>query len=135
VRVFCAAAGRGDPESFPKLVPKRTERIAVTRVWCERKGSLLLHRTASDARRLAGQHELPTAEHLGLSPTAAAKGLLLATKKRGITRFQITESIHVAPPPRQLADRGLVWVPFSDLDSITLSGPHRRWIAEIRQRT
>ena len=134
VRNFCAAAARREPEAFPKLAPKQIEQVAVTRVWCERKGSLLLHRTASNARRLANQHELPTAAHLGLSPTAAARGLLLATKKRGITCYRITESIHSAPPPASLPDPGLVWVPLADLDTITLSGPHRRWIGEIRRR-
>jgi len=74
------------------------------------EGALLLHRTASDARRLANQHELPTAEHVGLSPAVASKGLLLATKKRGITRYRITESIHSALPPPTLVDAGLVWV-------------------------
>jgi hypothetical protein len=24
-----------------------------------------------------------------------------------------------------------VWVPFAQLDAITLSGPHRRWVTEI----
>jgi A/G-specific adenine glycosylase len=134
VRGFCSAAARGEPEAFPKLAPKQIEQVAVTRVWCERKGSILLHRTASDARRLANQHELPTAEHVGLSPAVASKGLLLATKKRGITRYRITESIHSAPPPPTLADAGLVWVAITDLDKITLSGPHRRWVAEILAR-
>lgn len=135
VRGFCAAAARGEPEAFPKLAPKEIEQVAVTRVWCERKGSLLLHRTASDARRLANQHELPTAQHLGLTESAAARGTLLAVKKRGITRYRITESIYTAAAPAKLPDAGLTWVPLADLASITLSGPHRRWITEIAART
>lgn len=135
VRGFCTAAARGEPEAFPKLAPKQIELVAVTRVWCQRKGALLLHRTASDARRLANQHELPTAQHLGLTEVAAAKGTLLATKKRGITRFRITESIYAAAAPGKLADPGLVWVPLNELATVMLSGPHRRWITEIVERT
>jgi A/G-specific adenine glycosylase len=133
VREFCAAARRGEPEAFPRLAPKKIEPRAVTRVWCERRGALLLHRAASDARRFANIHELPTPEHLGLSATAAARGALLAQKRRTITRFAITESIRAvaAPASRRKLHLELVWVSLADLDSISLSGPHRRWVAEI----
>ena len=131
---FCAAAARGEPAKFPRLAPKQFEQVAVTRLWCERDGSLLLHRAANDARRLAGQHELPTARHLGRSEATAAMGVLLATKRRGITRYRITESIYTAPAPGAKLGAGLVWVEIGDLSRITLSGPHRRWIHEIVRR-
>lgn len=133
VRSFCAAARRGEPEAYPRLAPKEIEQRTVTRVWCEHRGSLLLHCSGADARRLANMHELPLAEQAGLDEARAGRGELLAKKRRGITRFQITESIHAAPPPQphaQLAPE-LVWVPFAQLDSVTLSGPHRRWVNEI----
>jgi A/G-specific adenine glycosylase len=130
VRPFCASANNGNPEAYPRLSPKRIEQRTVCRVWCERKGKLLLHRAAPHARRLAGQHELPTAEQTGIGLAAAQRGKLFSKKKRGITRFQITESIHKAVPPRTPAP-DLVWVPLAQLDSITLSGPHRRWVNEI----
>jgi A/G-specific adenine glycosylase len=134
VRPFCAAARRGEPEAFPRLAPKQMEQRSVTRIWCERSGALLLHRAAEDARRFANIHELPLPEHAGLDPHQASRGELLAKKRRGITRFQITESIHaVATPPRKLA-RGLVWVRLDELHAITLSGPHRRWVTEILAR-
>jgi A/G-specific adenine glycosylase len=100
-------------------------------VWCERAEALLLHCAAAGARRFANIHELPTAEHVGLTSAAAARGKLLAKKRRGITRFQITESIYTAPAPRGKLPAELVWVPLSELGNITLSGPHRRWVAEI----
>jgi A/G-specific adenine glycosylase len=134
VRAFCAGARRGDPAAYPRLTPKKMEQRVVTRVWCERAGALLLHRTAAESKRLAHQHELPTAEHLGLSEATAAKGALLAKKRRAITRFQITESIHAAAAPRGTLRDGLVWVPLTELEAITLSGPHRRWIVEILVR-
>lgn len=131
VRAFCAASQRGEPEAYPRLAPKQMEQRAVTRVWCERAGALLLHRAAKDARRFADMHELPTTEQAGVDPHQLATDQLLATKRRGITRFQITESIYAAKPPARKLPADLVWVPLAELNSITLSGPHRRWIGEI----
>jgi A/G-specific adenine glycosylase len=137
VRPFCAGAQHGEPEKFPRLAAKRIEQRHVTRVWCVRDGALLLHRSAATARRFANMHELPTAEHAGLDAQRASRGELLAKKKRGITRYQITEAIHAARAPatapkgrKKLAPE-LVWVPLAQLEAITLSGPHRRWVNEI----
>ena len=56
-------------------------------------------------------------------------------KKRGITRFAITESIYAvvaAKLPRGTPERpGMVWVGLDELALITLSGPHRRWVTEL----
>jgi A/G-specific adenine glycosylase len=77
-------------------------------------------------------HELPTPGHVGVDETRVGKGELLAKKRRGITRYQITESIHrVSLPARQKLPEALVWVPLAELDTVTLSGPHRRWVTEI----
>ena len=134
---FCIAGKSGEPEAYPKLASKVIEQIAVSRIWCIRDGKLLLHRTAGDSRRLANMHELPSAEHLGLPETALAQAALLAKKKRGITRFAITESIYAlpsaAPANRTLAD-GLVWTPLDEIAALTLSGPHRRWVTELLAR-
>jgi A/G-specific adenine glycosylase len=131
VQRFCAAAQRGEPESYPRLAPKTIEQVAVTRVWCERRGSLLLHRAAAGARRFANIHELPQPQHAGLDPASVIRGELLVRKRRAITRFAITESIHVARAPATKLSPELVWVPFARLDAVTLSGPHRRWISEV----
>jgi A/G-specific adenine glycosylase len=131
VRTFCAGARTGEPEKFPRLAPKKTERREVVRVWCVRRGALLLHRASAGAKRLASQHELPTAAQVGLADAAVIRGELLSRRKRSITRFAITEIIHTARPPRGKLSEGLVWVPVAKLGDITLSGPHRRWVAEL----
>lgn len=131
---FCTAGKRGEPEAYPRLAAKVIEQIAVSRIWCLRDGKLLLHRSAGDSRRLANMHELPSAEHLGLAEVDLAKASLLAKKKRGITRFAITESIYALPSaaPRGLAlAKGLVWTPVAEIAALTLSGPHRRWVTEL----
>ncbi len=133
VRRFCAAVKTGAPEQFPRLAPKQIEQRSIVRVWCERGDELLLHRAAAGARRFANIHELPLAEHVGFAPErSSAKPL--AEKRRAITRFQITETIHAAPAPRRALGPELIWVPIAEIDSITLSGPHRRWIGEILAR-
>jgi A/G-specific adenine glycosylase len=144
VRAWCRAAAAGDPAAYPRLAPKRIEHRTAVRVWCMRRGALLLHRAPSTAKRLAELHELPTPEQAGIDPAVAAAGPLLARRTRGITRFLITESIHAAspaPPPAHAGPRaagapapGLIWVSPADLAGITLSGPHRRWVTEILHR-
>lgn len=134
VQSFCAGFRTGRPEDFPRLAPKVIEQRRVLRAWSERAGALLLHRSPANARRLANLHELPTAEQAGISAADAARGLQLAEKRRAITRFQITESIHVVPARRGSLRPDLVWVRLADLESISLSGPHRRWVREILAR-
>lgn len=136
VAAFCVARATDQPESLPRLAPRSVEDRAVTRLWCVERGRLLLHRAAAGARRLAGVHELPEAGLLGVRPAAAS---LLARKRRAITRFRITESIHAhrltAAQRRRIArEPTLAWVPLARIDSVTLSGPHRRWVAELAAR-
>ena len=135
VRGFCAGVRSGDPARFPRLAARPLERREVTRVWYRKGDALLLHRAAADSRRLAGLHELPTAEQAGLDATALSGATELARRRRGITRFVITETI-VAPVGNVSATRGtdLVWIPAKELGGVVLSGPHRRWINEILAR-
>jgi A/G-specific adenine glycosylase len=139
VRAFCAACRAGEPEAYPRLAAKVIEARTVVRVWCHRPSddALLLHRTDAAARRLAGQHELPSLEQLGLEPgLVAKKEALLAVKKRGITRFAFTEPIYLIDPrqlPRDLP-AGLVWVAPDRIETVLMSGPHRRWVRELLAR-
>ncbi len=134
VAEFCAGRRGGSPEKLPRLKPKQIEQRTVVRVWCEQRGRLLLRLAHAKAKRLAGLHELPEAADLGVTPD---KKSLLVTKRRTITRFQISESIYRIRPnavllKRIARDQALEWVPLARLNHITLSGPHKRWIAEIR---
>ena len=136
VAEFCVARATGKPEQFPRLKPKVIEQKSVARAWCEHRGRLLLRRGHAKARRLAGLHELPETSDLGVKPLAKSR---LAVKRRTITRFVITESIYtVKPTPTLLKhiakDEALEWVRLKQLDRVTLSGPHRRWIGELLSR-
>jgi A/G-specific adenine glycosylase len=133
---FCVAAHRCDPESYPRLRSKKTEQRAVTRLWCEHRGRLLLHLAAAGARRLASLHELPTPADLRIVQADVPAAPLLARKKRGIANHRITESIYAVQFTASLrraltANPALHWVSRAQLGRIALSGPHRRWIEEI----
>jgi len=130
---FCAARRGGEPEKLPRFKPKVSEQILVARAFCLDRGRLLLRKAPAKSRRLAGLYELPEASDLGVKP--AAKDLLL-TRRRAITRYQMTESIYATKLTDALrkmvsGSDSLIWVPWSQLAGITLSGPHRRWIKEL----
>lgn len=155
---FCAARAAGHPERLPRLQPKLSEPMFVIRTFCLYRGALLLRRGHAQAKRLAGLHELPELSDLDLSLRGVRLGdaaiqadrharpnrvrddksglTLLLTKRRTITRFHITESIYaLKPTPLRLKriamDEALEWVPLKQLDRVTLSGPHQRWIHEL----
>jgi len=132
VRIWCAGTKSGEPEAFPRLASKIIEQRAVTRIWLIENGALLLHRSAADARRFANIHELPTAEQMDLNEKTFAEAVPLARKKRGITRYAITESIYgMTKRPARIVHPELFWVPLAELEGISLSGPHRRWVNEL----
>jgi A/G-specific adenine glycosylase len=136
---FCTAARTHRTETLPRLAAKKIEQIAVNRLWCREGSRLLLHRTPAQARRLANLYELPDVQALGIAATTFAQWPVLAQKKRSITRYQIAETIAQAPatevhiPIDRAAD--YCWIEIAQLDSVTLSGPHRRWITALLART
>jgi len=130
VRVHCSGCAAGDPETYPRLAPKKIEPVALTRAWCVENNAILLHRAAINSKRLAGQYELPDATTFGLPPQSIASAPTIAIRKRAITRYAFTETMKKLPAPAPLPI-DTIWVPLSDLETITLSGPHRRWITEL----
>jgi len=128
VRTLCTSSQLGHaPEAFPKLAPKLMEKLTIHRAWCVQNSQVLLHRTPAKSRRLANLYELPE-----LPPDSAAFAQPpLLTKKRGITRYQITEHIYAADAPRGPLPEDHEWLPLAELENVTLSGPHRRWLGEL----
>ncbi len=131
---FCR--GRVNPaiDTIPNIQRKATERLTVDRAWIVRDQSLLLHRIPDDAGQLAGQYELPKLSDLGI-PTPDSPPL--ATKTRSITHRRISERIHAIdarhPALKKIhQESSLVWVALGELDRLTLSGPHRRWVRELQ---
>ncbi len=134
VSQFCIAQATDTAEDLPRLAPKKMEARLVRRLWCvDAQGRLLLRRSETGRRQLAGLHELPELDEVGLALRQKEKPLTV--KRRTITRFQITEEIYTRPPDaalRHAANQStLEWVPLDELSRVTLSGPHRRWIHEL----
>jgi A/G-specific adenine glycosylase len=132
---FCAARAAGTVDQCPTIARPAPVQTAVERVWCLHRGALLLHRIPEDAARMRGLHELPLASHVGIAPRDLTPDRLLATHRRAITRFQITERIFLAQSAALTAPHPeLVWVELERLPAITLSGPHRRWVGSLLER-
>jgi A/G-specific adenine glycosylase len=131
---FCQGRRGGRAADIPSFPSKQIEKISVIRVWIERHGLLLLARPGKESRRLADLYELPSCDQVNLTPEdVIGDGILKLTKKRSITRYSITESIYQLDKglPIDPLPAGWAWVAISDLDQITLSGPHRRWVETI----
>ncbi len=129
-RAFCAGQRQGIAETLPKLAKIKFETQEIDRAWIEGPKGILLHQIPADAARMKGLHELPTLEALKLD---AAHGTQIAARKRGITRYRITERIHQFKPsqlPSKLPAHHL-WASPAKLETLPFSGPHRRWIAEL----
>ncbi|MGB0413901.1 MAG: A/G-specific adenine glycosylase [Coraliomargarita sp.] len=139
VVAFCAGAASGSPEGLPRIERKAAIAVEIDRLWIVKDEQVLLHRIPEDAKQLAGQYELPRVEAL-----KAKTGKLLLTKSRGITNKRIKERIYEGvgvpasadlepdlEPPKGGPPTEHEWIAIADLDKITLSGPHRRWIKEL----
>jgi A/G-specific adenine glycosylase len=135
VRAWCAGHRSGRAAALPRIGRPATASREVDRVWVRREGCLLMHRMAGEAARMGGLCELPTAEHAGVKAEALRGGRLLATHRRAITRYRVTERIYRVEPPSggvgSGSDTSLVWVPVDGLGAVAMSGPHRRWVAAL----
>ena len=133
---FCLAGQRGDPENYPQIAKKTIEQVTVDRLWIVREDALLLREAPADSKRLAGLMELPKPEDLPTLPKPR-ESTLLVTKRRSISNQSIEERIHRSELPENLnlSDYPeLRFVPLEDLEKITLSGPHRKWVEELATR-
>lgn len=134
VREYCAAEKRGLAGELPKFLPKVAKKLTVDRLLVvDAAGALLLRRYAPDSPTLSGLCELPAAEGL-VAPESL--GEPVTVKKRTIANRHYTESIYrVKPSPallrRVAADSGLFWASPAELAAVTLSGPHRKWLAGL----
>lgn len=134
---FCAAAAGGDPGSIPKIRRRPAETVETTRLWIFRNGRLLLYRIPGTASQLAGQYELPES---GIVTASVPSGTILCVRKRAITHRRITETILRPRWTSNLARKieaaqDLHWIASTDLETITLSGPHRRWVSDLLEDT
>jgi A/G-specific adenine glycosylase len=133
---YCKASKEGDAESYPNLAKKKNTKQKVRRFWIESENGLLLYSAAKGSTRLAGIYELPENLPVHLKELAR-EAKHLATKKRTIGQVDYEEEIfrtNTAGAMKNTLPDGYRWVLRADLDDITLSGPHRKWIKELRDK-
>jgi A/G-specific adenine glycosylase len=134
---FCAGAAAGSPAAIPDIQRKATEQVEIDRLWILNNGKLLIHQIPDSAKQLAGQCELPSTAHFKHKFTLGKPTL---TKSRSITHRRIKERIHAKETSQALLAEikkcpELIWVDLTQLETITLSGPHRRWVKELLAQT
>ena len=130
---FCQGAANGSMENIPDIQRMATVKVKIDRLWVVQESRLLLHRIPEDAKQLAGQYELPAVTQFNEPPKL---GEVLLTKSRGITNKRIKETIYRSSEPTLKTESPeLHWIDLDQLNSITLSGPHRRWVNELLEQT
>lgn len=128
LRPFCRAGQQANPENFPRLAARKRRNETVDRIVCvrQRPKSLLLQ---AGEGRWEGILELPSRTLIpglaDLDPFAERRRSIGQTDYRErLCRVARSELPRKMPEPCR-------WVPVEKLDSVTLSGPHRRWIREL----
>ena len=132
----CKGGKTGDFARYPNLAKKKKSKQKITRYWIESEDGLLLCSAAQGSARLAGIYELPEKLPVELEDLAR-KAKHLTTKKRTIGQVDYEEEIHravLAKRAKVTLPEGYRWVRWAELDDLTLSGPHRKWIEELGRK-
>ncbi len=129
----CKGGKTGDFARYPNLAKKKKSKQKITRYWIESEDGLLLCSAAKGSARLAGIYELPEKLPPELEE-GGPKAKPLATKKRTIGQVDYEEEIfrvEILKSTKNTLPKGYRWVRWAELDDLTLSGPHRKWIKEL----
>lgn len=137
VAAFCLGKTRSDIASLPRFEARSIKKIQINRALLSfDDGSILLAKTQASARRLRELFELPRWENVfpGEKPPTAS---LLLEGRRGIASESILERIYAGTLPENFPEHplpaGTEYFKISphELENITLSGPHRKWLRKI----
>ena len=130
---FCTSGQAGVAEQFPKLEKKKKKKKSIHRYWIESEKGLLLFSNPRSKKRLSGIYELPESMPSSMESKKEAEKILL-TKKRTIGNVDYLEKIieisNYAENEIEL-ECGYRWASRKEINKLTLSGPHRKWIQEI----
>ena len=134
VAAFCCGKALDDVAALPRFAAKAVKKIQIDRAFIRfRDGSVLFAKPHASARRLRELLEFPRWENIFPDKTPHAEALLLEGR-RGIASESILERIYagsLARIPKSNSDAEFVKVSADDLERITLSGPHRKWLRRI----
>ncbi len=140
VAAFCAGRKLHDVASLPRFASKSVKKIQINRAFVRfSDNSILLAKPHSTARRLRELFELPRWETIFPECPPRAENLLLEGR-RGIASESILERIYAGTLPENFSESSLpagteyFKVPPKQLETVTLSGPHRKWLRKILEK-
>src|SRR3954463_1143992 len=138
----CAARMRGDQETFPRKVAKKTGELRRGAAFVVTRGDQLLVRTRAEKGLLGGMTEVPGSEWLAgqddkaaLKQAPALKGVARWHRKAGVvthvfTHFPLELVVYTAKlAVRSRAPEGMRWVPIATLAGEALPNVMRKAIA------
>jgi A/G-specific adenine glycosylase len=138
----CAARVRGDPETFPRKLPKKSGELRCGAAFVVRRGDELLLRSRPEKGLLGGMTEVPTSHWLvaqeddaALSQAPALKHMTRWHRKAGVvshvfTHFPLQLVVYAAAvPSRSRAPEGMRWVSIAALEEEALPNVMRKVIA------
>jgi A/G-specific adenine glycosylase len=138
----CAARSRGDPETFPRKLPKKSGELRCGAAFVVRRGDELLLRSRPEKGLLGGMTEVPTSHWLvaqddeaALNQAPALKHMTRWHRKAGVvnhvfTHFPLQLVVYTAAVPlRSRAPKGMRWVSIAALKEEALPNVMRKVIA------
>jgi A/G-specific adenine glycosylase len=138
----CAARARGDPETFPRKVPKKIGALRRGAAFVVTRGDRLLVRTRAEKGLLGGMTEVPSSHWLAAQDDEAAlqaapelKGIARWHRKAGVvthvfTHFPLELVVYTSNvPARSRAPEGMRFVPIATLQDEALPNVMRKVIA------
>ena len=133
VHSFCATKNCKNPEKIPRFLKKKIKKIEKKRIFWILKQKILVNKADAQDNRLALVRELPDADEVGISCDNLH---LLLREKRSISNQIVEESIYKFDAQDEISldsfsQKNFEWVPLKEIDRVTLSGPHRKWVQKI----
>jgi A/G-specific adenine glycosylase len=138
----CAARARGDQETFPRKLAKKTGALRRGAAFVVTRGDELLVRSRPEKGLLGGMTEVPGSDWLAayddkaaLKQAPALKGASRWHRKTGVvthvfTHFPLELIVYTATvPPRTRAPDGMRWVPMATLAGEALPNVMRKVVA------
>jgi A/G-specific adenine glycosylase len=138
----CLARGRGDQETFPRKLAKKTGALRRGAAFVVTRGDELLVRTRAEKGLLGGMTEVPGSDWLAVQDDKAAlkqapvlKGVARWHRKTGVvthvfTHFPLELVVYTANvPARSRAPAGMRWVAVATLRDEALPNVMRKAIA------
>ena len=134
ILTLCKSGKSGNWTNYPSIIPKPKKKAALKRYWIEGDRGLLLH--ASQKKRLLGVFELPEKIPDFIHHSPFTETMPLSVRKRTIGNVEYTEEIfrlEIFTLNEDVLPSDYAWMEWCEINSYTLSGPHRKWINEIRK--